>query len=111
MRINVTVDEKLFNELERKAELLGLSVSGLVNFLVNFSLVNENLKKMFLELEGKDETIETLKEENEQLKERLQISPFGDDKIDELEEAIENLKFQYDQLKKENEKLKDGKEK
>jgi hypothetical protein len=33
-------------------------------------------------------------QENEKLKERLQISPYGDDKIDELEEALEHCKFQ-----------------
>ena len=56
MRINVTVDEKLHKELERKAELSGLSVSGLVNFLLKLSLIDEDLKKMFLELEkGKTE--------------------------------------------------------
>jgi predicted RNase H-like nuclease (RuvC/YqgF family) len=73
------------------------------------------------------DTIEALQQENEQLKadcdrmlgkvpeltmeynhfkERLQISPYGDDKIDELDEALENCKFQYEQLKQENEKLK-----
>ncbi len=58
------------------------------------------------------DTIETLQAENEQLKadcdrfkERLQISPYGDDKIDELDEALENCKFQYEQLKQENEQL------
>jgi len=58
------------------------------------------------------DTIETLQAENEQLKadcdrfkERLQISPYGDDKIDELDEALENYKFQYEQLKQENEQL------
>jgi len=71
-------------------------------------------------------TIEALQAENEQLKadcdrmlgevqeltmeynhfkERLQISPYGDDKIDELDEALENCKFQYEQLKQENEQL------
>jgi cell shape-determining protein MreC len=38
--------------------------------------------------------IEELQEENEKLKDRLQISPQGDDKIDELEEAINHLRFQ-----------------
>ena len=72
------------------------------------------------------DTIEALQAENEQLKadcdrmlgkmqeltmkynyfkERLQISPYGDDKIDELDEALENYKFQYEQLKQENEQL------
>ena len=58
------------------------------------------------------DTIETLQAENEQLKadcdrfkERLQISPYGDDKIDELDEALENCNFQYEQLKLENEQL------
>jgi archaellum component FlaC len=72
------------------------------------------------------DTIEALQQENEQLKancdkmlgevqelttecnrfkERLQISPYGDDKIDELDEALENYKFQYEQLKQENELL------
>ena len=80
-------------------------------------------KKDFIELNGERETkgstimslvetIEALQAENEQLKadcdrykERLQISPYGDDKIDELEEALENCKFQYEQLKQENEQL------
>ena len=72
------------------------------------------------------EAIEALQVENEQLKadcdrmlgkmqeltmkynyfkERLQISPYGDDKIDELDEALENYKFQYEQLKQENKQL------
>lgn len=34
--------------------------------------------------------------ENERLKERLQISPQGDDKIDELEESINHFKFALD---------------
>src|SRR5690606_38171329 len=58
------------------------------------------------------EMVEALQQENEQLKadcdrykERLQISPYGDDKIDELDEALENCKFQYEQLKQENEQL------
>jgi hypothetical protein len=38
--------------------------------------------------------IEQLQEENQKLKDRLQVSPYGDDKIDELEETIENLRFQ-----------------
>lgn len=51
------------------------------------------------------EMVEALQQENEQLKGRLQISPYGDDKIDELEEALENCKFQYENIKKENEQL------
>ena len=72
------------------------------------------------------EEIKQLQQENEQLKadcdrmlgeiqeltikynrfkERLQISPYGDDKIDELDEALENCKFQYEQLKQENKQL------
>ncbi len=35
----------------------------------------------------------------EELNERLQISPQGDDKIDELEEAVNNLQFQLSHLK------------
>lgn len=38
-------------------------------------------------------------QETEQLKDRLQISPQGDDKIDELEQAIEHYKFQIETLK------------
>lgn len=44
------------------------------------------------------ETIEAQRQEIERLKKRLQVSPYGDDKIDELEEAIENLRFQNKQL-------------
>lgn len=39
-------------------------------------------------------TIEDLQEENEKFRKRLEISPQGDDKIDELEESIKNLRFQ-----------------
>lgn len=35
--------------------------------------------------------------EVEQLKEKLQESPYGDDKIDELEESCDNLRFQLEQ--------------
>lgn len=35
------------------------------------------------------------------LEERLQKSPFGDDKIDELEEACDNLRFQNEKLQEE----------
>ena len=77
-------------------------------------------------IEAMRKHIEALQQENEQLKadcdrmlgevqeltmecnhfkERLQISPYGDDKIDELDEALENCKFQYEQLKQENERL------
>jgi len=40
-----------------------------------------------------------MKKENDRLKERLQISPYGDDKIDELEQAQELTKFELEQLK------------
>jgi hypothetical protein len=49
--------------------------------------------------------IEALYMKYNHFKERLQISPYGDDKIDELDEALENCKFQYEQLKLENEQL------
>jgi RNA polymerase-binding transcription factor DksA len=38
-------------------------------------------------------------QEEEKLKERLQISPQGDDKIDELEQALEFAKFDTERLK------------
>jgi len=38
-------------------------------------------------------------QENEKLKGRLQISPQGDDKIDELEQALEFAKFDMERLK------------
>lgn len=38
-------------------------------------------------------------EVNQKIK-RLEISPYGDDKIDELEECIENLRFQLKEYKK-----------
>lgn len=40
--------------------------------------------------------------ELEKLRDRLQQSPYGDDKIDELEEAIENFKFQIECLERKN---------
>jgi hypothetical protein len=53
--------------------------------------------------------IESLKAENEILQEeiekyenRLEISPYGDDKIDELEEAYNQQKFHYENLKSDN---------
>jgi predicted RNase H-like nuclease (RuvC/YqgF family) len=49
--------------------------------------------------------VQELTMECNRFKERLQISPYGDDKIDELDEALENCKFQYEQLKLENEQL------
>jgi len=49
--------------------------------------------------------IEALYMKYNHFKERLQISPYGDDKIDELDEALENCNFQYEQLKLENEQL------
>lgn len=42
--------------------------------------------------------IEELQEENQKLKDRLQISPQGDDKIDELEQVIEFLRFELDNI-------------
>lgn len=50
---------------------------------------------------------EQLQAQNEQLQARLQISPYGDDKIDELEEAFENVKFQNEQLQAKYAKLND----
>lgn len=61
------------------------------------------VRKAILEMDDKltFNEIEQLRFENSELKEkvtkyenRLQISPSGDDKIDELEEAVENLQYQ-----------------
>ena len=59
------------------------------------------MAKFFREIEGRHATelysddliecaiiLEELYIENERLKERLQISPYGDDRIDALEEAL-----------------------
>jgi predicted RNase H-like nuclease (RuvC/YqgF family) len=45
--------------------------------------------------------------ENQRLLNRLQISPFGDDKIDELEQAMEFIRFENEQLKIKYAKLND----
>jgi predicted nucleic acid-binding Zn-ribbon protein len=45
--------------------------------------------------------IKDLKKEVEEYKTRLEISPFGDDKVDELEEACDNLRFQNEKLQEE----------
>jgi hypothetical protein len=45
-----------------------------------------------------------LKKENEKYKSRLQISPYGDDKIDELESAMEFIIFENLQLRKDKDK-------
>jgi len=42
--------------------------------------------------------VKALQQENEQMKKRLQKSPYGDDKIDELEQALEFVKFNNEQL-------------
>lgn len=42
--------------------------------------------------------IETLQAEIDRLKDRLQIGPYGDDKIDELEAATEHLRAECDDL-------------
>ena len=49
--------------------------------------------------------IEQLQAEIEKLKKRLVISPQGDDKIDEFEEAIRHLRFQIQQHQAENGQL------
>jgi hypothetical protein len=48
-----------------------------------------------------------LHQENEKYKKRLQISPFGDDKIDELEQALEFIRFENENLKAKYDKLND----
>lgn len=44
--------------------------------------------------------INRLKAEKEQFEKRLQISPFGDDKIDELEEALKFIRISKEQIRK-----------
>lgn len=51
------------------------------------------------------EQVKGLKQKCEQMKERLQESPFGDDKIDEIEEALEFVKFTNRQLQIKYDKL------
>ena len=48
-----------------------------------------------------------LEKENEKLKERLEISPYGDDKIDELEQALSFAKHEIVVQNKEIRELKD----
>jgi hypothetical protein len=54
---------------------------------------NEQIKALW-------EENKRLDEENEKFRARLQIDPGGSDKIDELEEAMNHLRFQYEELKK-----------
>ena len=42
------------------------------------------------------DSIERLKQENQKMKDRLLTSPYGDDKIDELEESLANVRFQLE---------------
>lgn len=53
-----------------------------------------------------EEHIKLIKSDKRRIKleERLQISPYGDDKIDELEQALDFCKFENEQLKKQNTK-------
>lgn len=46
--------------------------------------------------------IEEQKKEIERFEDRLQISPYGDDKLDELEQALDFCKFDNEQLKAQN---------
>ncbi len=45
------------------------------------------------------------------LQDRLVISPYGDDKIDELEEAMEHLRAREDRLRAENQRMREALEK
>lgn len=68
------------------------------------NLGDSNDEKMLscikLYCENGAEAIKCLKEENERLRKRLQISPFGDDKIDELELAVKFLQIDKEQVRK-----------
>ena len=48
-----------------------------------------------------------LENEVKKLQDRLQISPYGDDKIDELEQAIEFIRFDKEQLQTKYDTLND----
>ncbi len=51
MRINVTVDENVYKEIVKKSENLGLSVSGMVNFIVKLALNNVRIRELLEDLE------------------------------------------------------------
>ena len=59
--------------------------------------MRHNVSAMQATLDQQAKNCEALLEEKskeiERLTERLQVSPYGDDKIDELEESCENLRF------------------
>ena len=62
---------------------------------------DENIELM-IENNELQERLKEANQEIEQERERLQISPYGDDKIDELEQALEFSNFENEQLKKQN---------
>lgn len=68
------------------------------------NLGDSNGEKMLscikLYCENGAEAIKCIKEENKKLRKRLQISPYGDDKIDELELAVKFLQIDKEQVRK-----------
>ena len=68
------------------------------------NLADNNYEKILscikLYCENAEEAIKCLKEESEKLRKRLQISPYGDDKIDELELAVKFLQIDKEQVRK-----------
>lgn len=94
--------KKDFIELNGERETKGSTIMSLVETIEALQAENEQLKADCDRMLG---GVQELTMEYNHFKERLQISPYGDDKIDELDEALENCKFQYEQLKQENEQL------
>jgi predicted RNase H-like nuclease (RuvC/YqgF family) len=121
--------EALQQENEQLKEQINTAKIGWNTYKTYSEQLEQQITDLIVEvdtIEAMRKHIEALQAENEQLKadcdrmlgevqeltmeynhfkERLQISPYGDDKIDELDEALENCKFQYEQLKQENKQL------
>jgi predicted RNA-binding protein Jag len=93
------------------ALLIGLFAGGLLTSNggtykdENISLVIKNnwleceIKTQQQEIDIQTINAKTYLQKCEQLRERLQISPYGDDKIDELEQTLEFVKFENQQLR------------
>lgn len=87
LSVNVEGNSEVFTDLD-----LGIAVEKLME---GYKKTGSIQGKYTVEVKQLIE-LQKLKEENNRLKERLQISPYGDDKIDELESAIEHLRFQLE---------------